>query len=133
MSLTQDCTVFLTFMLCIFLVWTLQYFQNIFKFSFAREIIKKLPSRVLYDPGRNFSTARRPKTIPNLKFCLIKMTHRATYIHWLWFQSHQRIFLLLEFWIIQKREAARIAWILEFNALETGHRVQSCNVAINVD
>ena len=28
-----------------------------------------------------FSTANQPKTIPNLKFCFIKMAHRATYMY----------------------------------------------------
>ena len=44
--------------------------------------IKKLPSKVANNClGRAvFSTASRPKTSPNLKFCSIQMPHCATYI-----------------------------------------------------
>jgi hypothetical protein len=48
--------------------------------SFARENIKKLPSKYFCSIAENFSTCNRPKTSPNIKFCTIKMSHRATYI-----------------------------------------------------
>ena len=43
--------------------------------------IKTMPSEVAYFNTQSeiFSTANRPKTSPNLIFCFIKMTHRATY------------------------------------------------------
>ena len=45
--------------------------------------MKKLASKVAYFSliWAGFSTANRPKTSPNFKFCSIKKAHRVTYIY----------------------------------------------------
>ena len=59
------------FVVCNFLVRTLQYFlkQRIF---LAHENIQKLPSKGAYFTARIFSTSNQAKTSPNLIFCPIK-------------------------------------------------------------
>ena len=42
-----------------------------------------LRSRIFSKIADIFSTASLPKTSPNIKFCSIKIAHRATYIQWL--------------------------------------------------
>ena len=51
-------------------------------YLFAHKNIEKTPSKIGYVSkiGEIFSTAGRPKTSPNLKFCFIKIAHRVTYI-----------------------------------------------------
>ena len=67
--------------LCNFLVWAVQYFLKRIEKIFEDENMKKPPSKV-HNRANFFSvpTANQPKMSPNLKFCSIKITHRATYV-----------------------------------------------------
>ena len=50
---------------------------------------EKKHSKVGYHIGISeiFSTADRPKTRPNFKFCFIKLARRMTYIQWIWLHA----------------------------------------------
>ena len=55
--------------------------KNTQKFAFSDPPSSPTSADVIYEWSPSWH-----KTRPNLKFCLIEITHRTTYIQWLWIQ-----------------------------------------------
>ena len=68
------------FILCNFLVWTLQFFHFVFYFfCLTTKTWKNRPKKLLMiGPIFFFSNANQPKSSPNLKSCSIKISNRGT-------------------------------------------------------
>ena len=69
--------IFLNFILCSFLVWTLQCF---YKFFLTTKTWKKRSQKLLISSPNVFfsSNANWPKSSPNLNSCSIKISHRGS-------------------------------------------------------